>query len=71
MTRTAFRTSFSTQAAAFALAAVTTLGLMASIDNLAATPAPEQMMAQAADSTDAATAPMVVVVTGKRLAQNG
>ncbi len=63
MTRTAFRTSFSTQAAAFALAAVTTLGVMASIDNLATTPAPAQAMAQSGAST---ASTQVVVVTGKR-----
>jgi hypothetical protein len=59
MTRT-----LSTQASAFTLAAVVTLTLMASINQLAASTAPNGVLAQ----SSAASAPVqVVVVTGKRI----
>jgi hypothetical protein len=59
MTRT-----LSTQASAFTLAAVVTLTLMASINQLAASPTPDGVLAH----SSAASAPVqVVVVTGKRI----
>jgi hypothetical protein len=55
--------SISTQATAFSLAALVTLTLLASINQLAVTPAPDALLAR----VQADTAPLqVVVVTGKR-----
>jgi hypothetical protein len=67
MTRTALSLSFSTQVAAFALSALTTLGVMAGIDTLAAVPAPAAAMAQA----PAATAPAQALIVGKRASAHG
>jgi hypothetical protein len=58
--------TLSTQATAFSLALVVTLSLLASVNQLAASPAGHEVLA----TSPAVSAPLqVVVVTGKRMVQ--